>query len=76
VPVDGSLISRVAVEFAMRYCETTDAALTVVVQVERWRFVENLAEEGDGARASDALPDPHDISEIRLHPATGGSRAR
>jgi Kef-type K+ transport system membrane component KefB/nucleotide-binding universal stress UspA family protein len=53
VPVDGSLISRVAVEFAMRYCEATDAALTVVVQVERWRFVENLAEEGDGA---DALP--------------------
>jgi nucleotide-binding universal stress UspA family protein len=54
VPVDGSLISRVAVEFAMRYCEATAAALTVVVQVERWRFAENLAEEnGPG---SDALP--------------------
>jgi Kef-type K+ transport system membrane component KefB/nucleotide-binding universal stress UspA family protein len=54
VPVDGSLISRVAAEFAMRYCETTDAALTVVVPVERWRFVENLAEEDDPG--SDALP--------------------
>jgi nucleotide-binding universal stress UspA family protein len=54
VPVDGSLISRVAAEFAMRYCEATDAALTVVVQVERWRFAENLAEEDDPG--SDALP--------------------
>jgi len=43
VPVDGSTFSRVAAEFALHYCEAAGADLTIAVQVEKWRFAENLA---------------------------------
>ncbi len=35
VPFDGGLFSRVAVEFAVRYCEVAEAELTVAVLTER-----------------------------------------
>jgi Kef-type K+ transport system membrane component KefB/nucleotide-binding universal stress UspA family protein len=41
VPVDGSIFSRVAAEFALRYCEAADAELAIAVQVERRRFADN-----------------------------------
>ena len=43
VPVDGGAAGRVAAEFALRYCEATEAQLTIAVQVERRRFAEQLS---------------------------------
>jgi nucleotide-binding universal stress UspA family protein len=75
VPVDGSLISRFAVEFATRYCEATDAALTIVVQVERWRLAESLAD--DGAEEDETPRPTRPLMPLpTLEVASGDSRAR
>jgi nucleotide-binding universal stress UspA family protein len=45
VPIDGSLVSRVAAEFAVRYAEVTQARLTLAVTVEQRPQVAAYAED-------------------------------
>jgi nucleotide-binding universal stress UspA family protein len=52
VPIDGSLVSRVAAEFAVRYAEVTQARLTLAVTVEQRPQVAAYADD------TSTLPDP------------------
>jgi Kef-type K+ transport system membrane component KefB/nucleotide-binding universal stress UspA family protein len=63
VPIDGSLVSRVAAEFAVRYAEVTHARLTLAVTVEHRPQVAAYA---DDPSAVVAEPPPEADTEQEL----------
>jgi Kef-type K+ transport system membrane component KefB/nucleotide-binding universal stress UspA family protein len=66
VPIDGSLVSRVAAEFAVRYAEVTNAQLTLAVSVEHRPQVAAYAAYDDYASAvvSEAPPETDTEKEL------------
>ena len=61
VPVDGSLVSRVAAEFAARYAELAGAELTLAILTEHRPQVEALT--GEGEADEEAPPPPASTDE-------------
>jgi nucleotide-binding universal stress UspA family protein len=69
VLVDGSAVSRVAVEFAVRYCEVTDSALTLAVLGERDRLPVGESLTGEFPVPHDGMPVDQFTEElIRISP--------
>jgi nucleotide-binding universal stress UspA family protein len=66
VPIDGSLVSRVAAEFAVRYAEVTGARLTLAVTVEHRPQVAAYAAYSDYASAEVAETAPETDTEEEL----------
>jgi Kef-type K+ transport system membrane component KefB/nucleotide-binding universal stress UspA family protein len=56
VPVDGSLVSRIAVEFAVRYAEISGAELTVALVIEHRQQAAAYADETGGGEAQSVRP--------------------
>jgi len=63
VPVDGSVASRLAVELAHRYAESSGAALTLALQTER-RPQANAYADVSGVRSPP--PEPNEAAESEL----------
>jgi Kef-type K+ transport system membrane component KefB len=58
VPFDGGVFARVAVEFAVRYCEATGAELTIALLIERMPQAARLATEEGGPVVDEQRPSP------------------
>lgn len=58
VPFDGGMFARVAVEFAVRYCESTGADLTLALLIERAPQAARLATEEPTAVVDELRPTP------------------
>jgi len=63
VPIDGSLVSRVAAEFAVRYAEVTGARLTLAVTVEQRPQVAAYADDTP-PEATPALDTERELARI------------
>jgi nucleotide-binding universal stress UspA family protein len=57
VPFDGGVFARVAVEFAVRYCEATGAELTIALLIERMPQAARLASEDPEVEEERATPE-------------------
>jgi Kef-type K+ transport system membrane component KefB/nucleotide-binding universal stress UspA family protein len=66
VPIDGSLVSRVAAEFAVRYAEVTQARLTLAVTVEHRPHVAAYTAYDDYASAEVSVTAPETSSDEEL----------
>lgn len=65
VPVDGSVAARLAVEFALRYAENTNAALTLAIITERRPQAAAYADTSGARPASDTVSDA-DLDRISV----------